>query len=60
MFFSWLVLIVLRERIRALFFHGWDAYMSHAFPADELQPLECTGRITKTRGTLDDILGRCA
>ncbi|KAH3746207.1 ER degradation-enhancing alpha-mannosidase 3 [Pelomyxa schiedti] len=48
----------LRERVRSLYIHGWDSYMLHAFPADELCPLACIGRTEKTRGTLDDILGR--
>lgn len=33
-----------RERVRALFYHGYDNYMQHAFPEDELQPLTCQGR----------------
>ena len=31
--------------------------MANGFPADELIPLECKGRIFKTRGAMDDILG---
>jgi hypothetical protein len=26
-----------------MFYHGWNAYYEHAFPADELQPLTCDG-----------------
>eukprot|EP00727_Mastigamoeba_balamuthi_P010342 m51a1_g5930 putative mannosyl-oligosaccharide alpha- - (668) ;mRNA; r:83895-86784 len=48
----------LRERTRRMFFHAWDAYLAHAFPADELQPIECKGRTERTRGYMDDILGR--
>lgn len=32
------------EKTRALWYHGYDNYMRHAFPADELRPLSCTGR----------------
>eukprot|EP00493_Phyllostaurus_siculus_P022379 UN22711 len=27
-----------------MFYHGYDNYMTHAFPMDELNPLDCTGR----------------
>ena len=27
-----------------MFFHAYDNYMTHAFPLDELNPLECNGR----------------
>jgi len=33
-----------REKTKDLFFHGFNAYMEHAFPLDELMPLSCTGR----------------
>ena len=33
----------LREEVRRLFSHGWDNYRAHAFPADALAPLSCTG-----------------
>ncbi|KAI8089996.1 glycosyl hydrolase family 47-domain-containing protein [Halteromyces radiatus] len=26
-----------------MFFHGWNNYMQHAFPEDELKPLSCKG-----------------
>lgn len=26
-----------------MFYHGWNAYYNHAFPADELRPLTCDG-----------------
>ncbi|EDQ86875.1 uncharacterized protein MONBRDRAFT_33664 [Monosiga brevicollis MX1] len=35
-----------REEVRQMFYHGFDNYMEHAFPHDELQPLSCTGRDT--------------
>ncbi|KZT24443.1 glycoside hydrolase family 47 protein [Neolentinus lepideus HHB14362 ss-1] len=33
-----------REKVRELWYHGYDNYMTHAFPLDELAPLSCTGR----------------
>ncbi|KAH9947270.1 alpha-mannosidase [Amylocystis lapponica] len=33
-----------REKTRALWYHGFDNYMQHAFPMDELAPLSCKGR----------------
>eukprot|EP01147_Barroeca_monosierra_P009159 gene9159-1451_t len=44
-----------------MFQHGYDSYMKYAFPADELMPLSCRGRIrgvTQSRGEIDDALGR--
>ncbi|OQR79601.1 ER degradation-enhancing alpha-mannosidase 2 [Tropilaelaps mercedesae] len=32
-----------QERVRATFTHGYDSYMRHAFPLDELRPLSCDG-----------------
>ena len=32
------------EETRQMFFHGYDNYMEHAFPLDELNPLQCCGR----------------
>ena len=34
----------LRESARRMFYFGYDNYMRHAFPADELDPIHCTGR----------------
>ncbi|KAF8639449.1 hypothetical protein AX16_010304 [Volvariella volvacea WC 439] len=33
-----------RERTRELWYHGYDNYMSYAFPLDELTPLSCSGQ----------------
>ncbi|TFK28812.1 alpha mannosidase-like protein [Coprinopsis marcescibilis] len=33
-----------REKTRDLWYHGFDNYMMHAFPMDELAPLSCTGQ----------------
>ena len=32
------------EETRQMFYHGYNNYMSHAFPLDELNPLDCNGR----------------
>ncbi|BFZ65273.1 hypothetical protein YB2330_006437 [Saitoella coloradoensis] len=34
----------LRDGARSNFFHGFDGYMTHAFPADELNPIACAPR----------------
>ena len=51
----------LKEKTRSLFYHGFDSYMTHAFPEDELQPLTCTGRGSdRTNGDnfgINDICG---
>lgn len=33
-----------RQNARSMFYHGYDNYMKHAFPMDELDPIHCTGR----------------
>ncbi|KAH6914987.1 alpha mannosidase-like protein [Coprinopsis sp. MPI-PUGE-AT-0042] len=33
-----------REKTRDLWYHGFDNYMNHGFPMDELAPLSCTGQ----------------
>ncbi|CAI2356432.1 unnamed protein product [Caenorhabditis sp. 36 PRJEB53466] len=43
-----------------MFMHGYNSYMNYAFPADELMPLSCKGRVrgvTPSRGDVDDVLG---
>ena len=41
-----------------MFYHAFDNYMKHAFPADELKPLSCSARrADEGRGSLDDSLG---
>lgn len=32
------------EEVRQMFHFGYDNYMLHAFPKDELDPIHCTGR----------------
>lgn len=34
----------LRDAARGMFVFGYDSYMRHAFPRDELDPLHCRGR----------------
>ena len=34
----------LLEEARQMFTFGYDNYMNHAFPKDELDPIHCTGR----------------
>ena len=51
-------MLYLREEARGIFYHGFNAYMKHAYPWDELKPLSCTGGSgERERGTLDDSLG---
>ena len=40
-----------REKVREMFKHAYDSYMTHAYPLDELQPLTCSGK--DTWGRLD-------
>ena len=32
-----------KSQVKSMFYHAYDAYMTHAFPAAELRPLSCTG-----------------
>ena len=34
----------LREDARRMFYWGYDNYINHAFPQDELNPIDCSGR----------------
>lgn len=50
----------LMEKAKEMFYHAYNNYMDHAYPADELMPLSCKGRWrTKenNRGDMDDVLG---
>jgi len=50
----------LSVEVKELFFHGYNAYMNNAWPADELMPISCKGRvrgIDTSRGDIDDALG---
>lgn len=49
-----------RLKVIEMFKHAYNAYMNHAFPADELMPLSCKGRYRgsePSRGDIDDSLG---
>lgn len=50
----------LMENAKEMFYHAYNNYIEHAYPADELMPLSCKGRWrTKdnNRGDMDDVLG---
>jgi hypothetical protein len=51
----------LRQETRDVFYHGYDNYMKHAFPEDELRPLTCAP-LTRDRQNpahieVNDVLG---
>lgn len=49
-----------REEAREMFYHGYDNYIQHAYPDDELKPLSCKGRRRdgkNVRGDMDDTMG---
>ncbi|KAI4921169.1 uncharacterized protein J4E92_008156 [Alternaria infectoria] len=51
----------LRQETRDIFYHGYDNYMEHAFPEDELRPLTCAP-LTRDRHNpahieVNDVLG---
>ncbi|KAG8556188.1 hypothetical protein GDO81_017955 [Engystomops pustulosus] len=51
----------LRVQVQEMFDHAYGNYMQHAYPADELMPLTCRGRIRgqePSRGDVDDALGK--
>ncbi|XP_025068557.1 ER degradation-enhancing alpha-mannosidase-like protein 3 isoform X5 [Alligator sinensis] len=44
-----------------MFDHAYGSYMKYAYPADELMPLSCRGRVRglePSRGDIDDALGK--
>ncbi|XP_036198333.1 ER degradation-enhancing alpha-mannosidase-like protein 3 isoform X3 [Myotis myotis] len=50
-----------RNQVLEMFDHAYGNYMEHAYPADELMPLTCRGRIRgeePSRGDVDDALGK--
>ncbi|KAG8132806.1 hypothetical protein E2320_010625 [Naja naja] len=51
----------LGNQVQEMFDHAYSNYMQHAYPADELMPLTCRGRIRgqePSRGDVDDALGK--
>uniref|UniRef100_H3D6Q5 alpha-1,2-Mannosidase n=1 Tax=Tetraodon nigroviridis TaxID=99883 RepID=H3D6Q5_TETNG len=52
---------VIREQILEMFDHAYGSYMKYAYPADELMPLSCRGRVRgqePNRGDIDESLGK--
>lgn len=50
-----------RDESADMFYHGYNAYMANAYPADELMPLSCRGRfrgIEPDRGDIDESMGK--
>uniref|UniRef100_A0A668UNX7 alpha-1,2-Mannosidase n=1 Tax=Oreochromis aureus TaxID=47969 RepID=A0A668UNX7_OREAU len=51
----------LKNQVVEMFDHAYQNYMDHAYPADELMPLTCRGRVRglePSRGDIDDALGK--
>lgn len=34
----------MKQKVKDMFYFGYDNYMKHAFPLDELNPIYCKGR----------------
>ncbi|XP_068561959.1 ER degradation-enhancing alpha-mannosidase-like protein 3 [Cebidichthys violaceus] len=52
---------VISDQIIEMFDHAYGSYMKYAYPADELMPLSCRGRVRgqePNRGDIDDSLGK--
>ncbi|KAJ3145802.1 alpha mannosidase-like protein [Geranomyces variabilis] len=50
----------LRDKVKEQFDHGYDNYLTHAFPHDELNPVTCTGRSRDNNPdnwNVNDVLG---
>ncbi|XP_031572987.1 ER degradation-enhancing alpha-mannosidase-like protein 3 [Actinia tenebrosa] len=53
--------IKMRDQVKEMFRHAYGSYMKYAYPADELMPLSCKGRVRgvdPSRGDVDDALGK--
>ncbi|XP_066297953.1 ER degradation-enhancing alpha-mannosidase-like protein 3 [Branchiostoma lanceolatum] len=49
-----------KKQVLEMFDHAYSSYLTYAYPADELMPLSCKGRVRgvdPSRGDVDDILG---
>ncbi|CAI5447982.1 unnamed protein product [Caenorhabditis angaria] len=50
-----------KTKTREMFYFGWENYMRHAFPADELDPINCKGRGADHQNpdniNINDVLG---
>ncbi|XP_065178422.1 ER degradation-enhancing alpha-mannosidase-like protein 3 isoform X1 [Sycon ciliatum] len=54
---------LLRDEAKEMFFHAYNSYLNNAYPADELKPLSCSGRVRgvdASRGDVDDAMGNFA
>lgn len=55
------LITALKQDTRDLFYHGFDNYMTHAFPEDELKPLSCKPQVRNRENPADiglnDVLG---
>lgn len=38
--------LIYREKARRMFYHGYNNYLEHAYPYDELKPISCKGQDT--------------
>eukprot|EP00066_Takifugu_rubripes_P022985 XP_011612251.1 PREDICTED: ER degradation-enhancing alpha-mannosidase-like protein 1 isoform X3 [Takifugu rubripes] len=51
----------MKDMAKEMFYFGYDNYMRHAFPADELNPIECNGRgpdvLNPSNININDVLG---
>ena len=36
--------LVMKNKVKDMFYFGYDNYMKYAFPLDELNPIYCSGR----------------
>lgn len=50
-----------KEAAKKMFYYGYDNYMMHAFPEDELNPIYCRGRgpdyLNPSNININDVLG---
>lgn len=50
-----------KEEAKKMFYYGYDNYMAHAFPEDELNPIYCRGRgpdyLDPSNININDVLG---
>ena len=51
-----------KEEAKKMFYYGYDNYMVHAFPEDELNPIYCRGRgpdyLNPSNININDVLGK--
>uniref|UniRef100_W5LCT1 alpha-1,2-Mannosidase n=1 Tax=Astyanax mexicanus TaxID=7994 RepID=W5LCT1_ASTMX len=53
--------VKMRRMAKDMFYFGYDNYMKHAFPEDELNPIDCAGRgpdtLNPSNININDVLG---